>query len=232
MPEQTLYDVLGVPPDASPAEIEAAHRRQLKYWHPDRNNRADADRRAKSINHAYDVLSDPAQRARYDQGLAAGTPPPDAPAAAGPPPWTPPPGRYRRRSSRSGTGGSARAGPGPTPAGAPPPPPPPPATGVGWGYWVYHSSLEFLSRQSRAAIGWLAQPFRQPARPHPFSTAIAVRVVALAATAGMLWLVIPLLLAAVRFVVGLFVLTAMLALFALAMGSTVFRRRRRRRRRR
>lgn len=231
MPEQTLYDVLGVPPDATPAEIEAAHRRQLKYWHPDRNNRADADRRAKSINHAYDVLSDPAQRADYDQHLAAGTPLPDTSADAGPPPWTPPPGRYRRRSSRSGTWGSSRAGPGPTSAGAPPPPPPPPppAAGVDWGYWAHDSRVKFLWRQSRAAIVWLVEPLRQPARTHGFSTAIVARVVALAATAGVLWLVTPLLLAAVRFVVGLFVLAAMLALFALATGSAGFRRRRRRR---
>ncbi|TMD97566.1 MAG: J domain-containing protein [Chloroflexi bacterium] len=36
------YFVLGVPPDATEAELHAAWRRQLKYWHPDRGNHPDA----------------------------------------------------------------------------------------------------------------------------------------------------------------------------------------------
>ena len=63
-----LYFVLGVPPDATTEEVHRAWKRQLKYWHPDRGNHPDAAEYAKLINHAHDVLSDPKQRAAYDQG--------------------------------------------------------------------------------------------------------------------------------------------------------------------
>lgn len=73
MSEKSLYQILGVSPDASQADIRTAYLKLAKEWHPDRNpgNGAEAERRFKEIAHAYDVLSDPDKRAAYD--AAAGT---------------------------------------------------------------------------------------------------------------------------------------------------------------
>ena len=70
-PLADYYFVLGVPPDATEAELHAAWRRQLKYWHPDRGNHPDALQHAKLINLAHDVLTDSAKRAAYDRQRAA-----------------------------------------------------------------------------------------------------------------------------------------------------------------
>jgi curved DNA-binding protein CbpA len=78
--------VLGVPPDATEAELHTAWRRQLKYWHPDRGNHPDALEHAKLINLAHDVLTNSAKRAAYDrQRAAAGWRP-----SASPPSYAPP----------------------------------------------------------------------------------------------------------------------------------------------
>ena len=78
--------MLGVPPDATEAELHTAWRRQLKYWHPDRGNHPDALEHAKLINLAHDVLTNPAKRAAYDrQRAAAGWRP-----SASPPSYSPP----------------------------------------------------------------------------------------------------------------------------------------------
>ncbi len=68
MSEKNLYDILGVRPDASQAEIRAAYLKLAKQWHPDRNtgNEAEAERRFKEIAHAYEVLSNSEKRAAYD----------------------------------------------------------------------------------------------------------------------------------------------------------------------
>lgn len=63
--------MLGVPPDATEAELHAAWRRQLKYWHPDRGNHPDALEHAKLINLAHDVLTNGAKRAAYDRQRSA-----------------------------------------------------------------------------------------------------------------------------------------------------------------
>ena len=69
-PERALpdyYFVLGVPPDATAAEVHAAWRRQLRYWHPDRGNHPDALQHSKLINEAHHVLSDAGRRQLYDR---------------------------------------------------------------------------------------------------------------------------------------------------------------------
>lgn len=60
------YDVLGVARNASADEIKRAFRRLAMQYHPDRNSEPGAETRFKEINEAYEVLSDPEKRQRYD----------------------------------------------------------------------------------------------------------------------------------------------------------------------
>lgn len=63
----TYYDVLGVTPSAEPVAISAAYRALIKKYHPDRNaGDAEAIRRTRLLNEAYEVLCDPEARHRYD----------------------------------------------------------------------------------------------------------------------------------------------------------------------
>ncbi|MET0812906.1 MAG: molecular chaperone DnaJ [Microbacterium sp.] len=62
------YEVLGVSRDASVDEIKKAYRRLARELHPDVNPGEEASERFKEVTHAYDVLSDPQQRERYDLG--------------------------------------------------------------------------------------------------------------------------------------------------------------------
>src|ERR1700746_352193 len=69
MAAQTPYEVLGVKPDASADEIRKVYRKLAKQFHPDLNpGKPEAEARFKSITAAYDLLSDPEKRARYDRG--------------------------------------------------------------------------------------------------------------------------------------------------------------------
>jgi curved DNA-binding protein len=62
-----FYDVLGVSKSASAAEIKSAYRKLALKWHPDRNKEQDASEKFKEINEAYEILSSPEKKSKYDQ---------------------------------------------------------------------------------------------------------------------------------------------------------------------
>ena len=62
-----LYEVLGVPRDATEDDIKKAFRKQARKLHPDVNKSPNAEEEFKELNEAYDVLSDPQKRSAYDR---------------------------------------------------------------------------------------------------------------------------------------------------------------------
>lgn len=63
------YSVLGVKKDASQDDIQKAYRKLAKKLHPDLNpGNKQAEDRFKAVSAAYDLLSDPEKRARFDRG--------------------------------------------------------------------------------------------------------------------------------------------------------------------
>lgn len=68
MEYKDYYDILGVERDAPAKEIKQSFRRLARQHHPDVNpDDPDAEERFKDINEAYEVLSDPEKRKKYDQ---------------------------------------------------------------------------------------------------------------------------------------------------------------------
>src|SRR6478752_4570858 len=69
--EKDYYKILGVPKDATEAEIKKAYRKLAREFHPDANKGdAKAEDRFKEISEANDVLSDTKRRKEYDEGRA------------------------------------------------------------------------------------------------------------------------------------------------------------------
>ena len=66
MAGRDFYEILGVPRNASQDEIQRAYRQLARTYHPDVNSDPAAEERFKDISEAYDVLSDPQTRRRYD----------------------------------------------------------------------------------------------------------------------------------------------------------------------
>jgi molecular chaperone DnaJ len=70
--ERDFYVILGVERNASDAEIKRAYRKLAQQWHPDVNQDPAAHDRFTEINEAYQILSDPERRGRYDMFGRAG----------------------------------------------------------------------------------------------------------------------------------------------------------------
>jgi molecular chaperone DnaJ len=68
MAKRDFYQVLGLERSASAEEIKKAYRKMALQFHPDRNpGNKEAEEKFKEAAEAYEVLSDPNKRARYDQ---------------------------------------------------------------------------------------------------------------------------------------------------------------------
>ena len=85
MEKRDYYVVLGVSRDADEAAIKTAYRKLAHQYHPDKNQGSkDAEERFMEASEAYQVLSDPDKRARYDRyGHVNGTVGDDFPFGAG-----------------------------------------------------------------------------------------------------------------------------------------------------
>lgn len=66
------YEILGVARDANKEDIKRAYRRLARKYHPDVNKEPGAEEHFKEINRAYEVLSEPEIRERYDRFGEAG----------------------------------------------------------------------------------------------------------------------------------------------------------------
>jgi curved DNA-binding protein len=101
MARRDFYEVLGVGRDASADEIQSAYRKLARTYHPDVNKDPGAEDRFKELSEAYDVLSDPEMRRRYD---AFGHDFRQVPEGVDPQQWA----RARAGQSRAERAGSTR----------------------------------------------------------------------------------------------------------------------------
>jgi curved DNA-binding protein len=107
-PSRDFYETLGVPRDVGTEELQRAYRKLARTYHPDINKDPGAEERFKDISEAYDVLSDPEQRRRYDAfGADFRQVPPDAD-----------PRTWARARAAAGSGGRRRGREGASRGGA------------------------------------------------------------------------------------------------------------------
>lgn len=67
MAKKDLYEILGVPRDASQDDIKKAYRTLVKKYHPDTNKEPGAEEKFKEVRDAYEILGDPEKRQKYDR---------------------------------------------------------------------------------------------------------------------------------------------------------------------
>ena len=77
-PNKDYYGILGVTPTAELAVIKAAYKALAAIYHPDRNSTKEAVTKMQAINEAWDILSDPSTRKRYDEAIGDKKPESDA----------------------------------------------------------------------------------------------------------------------------------------------------------
>lgn len=102
MADRDYYAALGVARGASAEEIQRAYRKLARQYHPDVNKDPGAEEKFKEVSEAYDVLSDPETRRRYD---AFGSDFRQVPEGVDPETW-------RRARAGAAAGAGARSGPG------------------------------------------------------------------------------------------------------------------------
>ena len=74
MAKRDYYDILGITKGASADEIKKAYRKQAIKFHPDKNpGDKEAEEMFKEAAEAYEILSNPEKKQRYDQFGHAGT---------------------------------------------------------------------------------------------------------------------------------------------------------------
>lgn len=72
--DKDFYKILGVPKDASEADIKKAYRKLARKYHPDQNqDDPSAEQKFKDLSEAYAALSDPEERQQYDAIRAMGS---------------------------------------------------------------------------------------------------------------------------------------------------------------
>ena len=106
MADRDFYQILGVPRNASQQDIQRAYRKLARQYHPDVNSDPAAAERFKDVSEAYDVLSDPETRSRYD---AFGPDFRQVPEGMDPQTWQRAQAGARTRE-RAGAGAGGRAG--------------------------------------------------------------------------------------------------------------------------
>ena len=67
--ETNYYEILGLEQTATTEQIKHSYRKLARLYHPDVNNSPDAEKKMRLINQAYNVLSDPTARQKYDRFL-------------------------------------------------------------------------------------------------------------------------------------------------------------------
>ena len=68
MTKRDYYEILGLSKNASAEEIKKAYRQMAMKYHPDRNpGKKEAEEKFKEAAEAYEVLTEPEKRARYDR---------------------------------------------------------------------------------------------------------------------------------------------------------------------